>query len=138
MTAPKPLPVPSSCPQIMPGVSVHGTGADAPLYWILQVTQGKGWTWFLGQNLTFHVRAASPCNLGIYGPDPHILGIDAGGKTTGRMRSPKLGQPDARVHQCQGNFSPGMYYLVIRSGDNNPPIGDIEIDISAAGWKVFG
>ncbi len=138
MTAPLPLPVPTDCPVITPGVSLLATGDGSPLCLRLQATKGTGWTWFLGQNLTFHVRSANPTNLGIYGPDPHILGIDAGGKTTGRMRSPKVGQPDAKNHVCQGNFSPGTYFLVVRTGDNNPPIGDVEITITAANWKVFG
>lgn len=136
---PIPLPVPSDAPTITPDVVGEAVGVGQLLFWKLTVSKGKGWFGFMGQNLTFKVRADNPCNLGIYGPNPTILGIDsATGKTSGRMRSPKINLPDAKIHQCQGNFTPGTYYLVVRSGDNDPPTGKVEVLITAGSWSVFG
>ena len=43
-----------------------------------------------GSNVTFIGLSDSPTNLGIYGPNPTVLGIDpATGKTSGRMLAPE-------------------------------------------------
>lgn len=136
---PVPLPVPTDCPSVVPGVPFNTTCSGALLILRLDVGSGTGALWFLGQNLTFSATLSSPGNLGIYGPNPGILGIDSKtGKTTGRMRAPKLASmPDSTQLVCQGNFNKGRYYLVFRTGADAPFVGNVSLTIVSSPWQVF-
>ncbi len=136
---PIPLQVPVNCPSVTPGVPFSTTGVDVPIILRLDVGSGSGWLGWRGQNLTFSATVSSPGNLGIYGPNPGILGIDpATGKTTGRMRAPKLAtMPDSTQLLCQGNFVKGRYYIVFRTGADGPLVGNITLNIVSAPWQVF-
>ena len=139
--SPVPLPVPTVAPTIADGQIVMSAGAGAPLIWKFTLAKSTGpWSWIQpGSNVTFIGLSDSPTNLGIYGPNPTVLGIDpATGKTSGRMRAPKLGNPDATSYRCEGNFAPGVYYLVIQTGDNRAPVGNASLALTVRSWQVFG
>ncbi len=102
------------------------------LYWKFEIVSGKGFFSFLGRNCTFTVTSDSPCNLGIYGPNPTQIG-----PPFGRMRSPKINISDAKHHKCQGNFSKGIYYLIVRQGDNNPPKSSVKIMITSQNYQAI-
>ena len=125
--SPAPLPLPAGPSVLVPGQSASVTPAGEPVCWIMAL---GGW---FGSNIRFTVRSSSPVNLGIYGPNPTQIG-----PPFGRMRAPKINQPDSAIASCQGNFRPGVYYLVVRSGDNGAPVAPVEIDTVISAWKPFG
>lgn len=136
---PIPLPVPNDCPHVIPGVPFNATSTGFPLILCIDVGSGSGLFGWLGQNLTFTATLDNPGNLGIYGPNPEILGINPkNGKTTGRMRAPKLAtMPDGTNLVCQGNFNKGRYFLVFRTGANGPMVGNMSLRVASNPWQVF-
>ena len=136
--SPAPLPVPANCPVIVPNQIVTAAGAGVPLIFKFVLPPATGFFSFFqsGSSVSTIIHADNPINGGWYGPNPTILGIKPGGGTTGRMRLPKLGQPDAQNCSCQGDFAAGTYYLVIRSGDNGAPVGNVVVSVHVGGWVI--
>ena len=132
---PTTLPIPVSCPTVTAGVAAVSAPTGSPIYYRLVVPTA----WIMpGKNVTFSVTSPSPINLGVYGPNPTVLGTDSSGNSTGRLRAPKIGQPDAMASSCQGNLASGTYYIVVRSGDNGPPSSQVSLMVTMSGWKIFG
>ncbi|MGC8640028.1 MAG: hypothetical protein ACP5XB_09155 [Isosphaeraceae bacterium] len=60
------------------------------------------------------------------------------GKSTDRLRFPKVGLPDATAMSCQGNLTTGVYDVVVRSGDNGAPSSQVSLRVTMSGWKLLG
>jgi hypothetical protein len=125
------LPIPAGATVLEAGLSAVLQPTGGPIYASF-VAQG-GWEELWDGNLTFKCSSSAPFNLGIYGPNPTSIG-----PPFGRMRAPKVGQPDGTSNSCEGNFTSGTYYLVFRVGDNGAPTDPITIEITQEPWQVFG
>jgi hypothetical protein len=127
LIAPAPLVIPTGLQSVATGAPLILQPNGEPLMCQFTVTPVI-FNW--GQNCTFIVQSATPCNLGIYGPNPTQIG-----PPFGRMRGPNSG--DASNFQCEGNYTIGLYVLCFRVGLDGPPTSPITITIDESQWNIF-
>ena len=121
--APIVLPLPVGAQTIASGGSVTLQVTGSPLYLVLTIAV-PWWHFWGGVTTSFTTSSAAPHNLGIYGPNPTSIG-----PPFGRMRAPKLGLPDGTNNTCQGTFTAGTYYLVLRNGTDGAPLAPITVSV---------
>lgn len=124
---PAPMPVPPNPTVIAPKLPASG-GVNAAAPEVFKYHLGFA----LGKHVKFSFTSSAPINVGVYGPNPPQLD-----GAHGRMRAPS-GQRDAITGSCEGNYKPGDYYVVVRSGVDGAPAGKYTLQVEESMWRVFG